>query len=159
MKQLWCPLPSLHQNPCTLGQVLLLNNYKFIGTIDYVCLPFYLRYGFKNLDTLNKRVFWNLEGYYIQLLEFTRHPHNLCAPWDIYRSLNPLFWWWKGAMMAYQLTLVLVFYFFMPTYIYLNVNICSMHICTRGPQMSWIQKMQFHFSKSNFLVPKNFDLK
>ena len=61
--------------------------------------------------------------------------------------------------MAYQLTLVLVFYFFMPTYIYLNVNICSMHICTRGPQMSWIQKMQFHFSKSNFLVPKIFDFK
>ena len=56
--------------------------------------------------------------------------YNLCAPWDIYRSLNPLFWWWKGAMMAYLLTLVLVFYFFMPTYIYLNVNICSMHICT-----------------------------
>ena len=85
--------------------------------------------------------------------------YNLCAPWDIYRSLNPLFWWWKGAMMAYQLTLVLVFYFFMPTYIYLNVNICSMHICTRGPQMSWIQKKQFHFSKSNFLVPKIFDFK
>ena len=82
LKQLWCPLPSLHQNPCTLGQVLL-NNYKFIGTIDYVCLPFYLRYGFKNLDTLNKRVFWNLEGYYIQFLEFTGHPHITFVPLDI----------------------------------------------------------------------------
>ena len=59
--------------------------------------------------------------------------------------------------MAYLLTLVLVFYFFMPTYIYLNVNICSMHICTRGPQMSWIQKVQFHHSKSNFLVPNQCD--
>ena len=113
--------------------------------------------GFKNLGTLNKKSileFWRLL-YSISRVHWAS-TYNLCAPWDIYRSLNPLFWWWKGAMMAYQLTLVLVFYFFIPTYIYLNVNICSMHICTRGPQISWIQKVQFHFSKSNFLVPKIF---
>ena len=113
--------------------------------------------GFKNLGTLNKKSileFWRLL-YSISRVHWAS-TYNLCAPWDIYRSLNPLFWWWNGAMIAYLLTLVLVFYFFIPRYIYFNVNICSMHICTRGPQISWIQKVQFHFSKSNFLVPKIF---
>ena len=118
---LFPPSTKIHAHWAKFFFLITIFNFKSIGTIDYVCLPFYLRYGSKNLDTFNKRVFWNLEGYYIQFLEFTGHPYITFVPLEIFTvpwihcSGDEKVPWWLINLLLYWYFISL----YIPTYIWM----------------------------------------
>ena len=72
--------------------------------------------GFKNLGTLNKKSileFWRLL-YSISRVHWAS-TYNLCAPWDIYRSLNPLFH--CDEMVPWWLIYLLLYWYFISLYL------------------------------------------
>ena len=66
-----------------LSKVQLIKQLTYIqnmALIQFWTLPGVLKIWVPSI----KKVFWNFEGYYIQFLEFTGHPHITFVPLEIF---------------------------------------------------------------------------